>query len=184
MKKQAEAGAPRRIRGLAALCGALGKTLLLLVILLCLVAPLARLCGYEIYNVVSGSMEPAIPVGSAVFVRSVPPVQLEPGDIVAFQSRGTVVTHRVVENDAAQSSLITKGDANAQPDPERVRYQDVIGQVGHHAPILGWLLSTYTGGSGRVYLICLAAGGAALDLAAVLMRKRHAAPPDGAEEDV
>lgn len=188
MKRQAEAAAlPRRtgrraLRSFAVLCGVLGKTILLLVLLLCALAPLARLCGYEIYNVVSGSMEPAVPVGSAVLVRSAPPAQLAPGDIVAFRSHGTVVTHRVVENDEAESLLVTKGDANAQPDPEQVRYSDVIGRVRWNVPVLGWLLSTYTSGSGRVYLICFAAGGAALDLAAALLRKRCAVSADGAAD--
>lgn len=174
----------RRGRSLpAALCGVLGRIILLLVILACLPVPVARLCGYEIYDVVSGSMEPAIPVGSAVFVRSVSPMQLAPQDVIAFQSRGTVITHRVVENNGLESSLVTQGDANAQPDPEAVPYSNVIGRVERSVPGLGWLLSSYTGGSGRLYLICFAAAGALLSLIPALSPKKRneneAAPEEG-----
>ena len=111
----------RRGRSLpAALCGIVGRIILLLVILVCLPAPLARVCGYEVYNVVSGSMEPAIPVGSAVFVRPAPPAQLRAHALIAFYSHRTVITHRVVENKTLENSLVTQGDANLQPDPEAV----------------------------------------------------------------
>ena len=184
MKKRADEkrpayGAGRRGRSLpAALCGMVGKCILLLVILACLPVPVARMCGYEVYDVVSGSMEPAIPVGSAVFVQSVPPAQIAAGDVIAFQSHGTVITHRVVENNGPESSLTTQGDANAQPDPEAVAYGSVIGRVERHVPGLGWLLSAYTGGSGRMYLICLAVAGALLSLIPALVPNRR----KGAEE--
>lgn len=182
-KKPAQ-GTGRHGRSLpAALCGVVGRIILLLVILACLPVPVARMCGYEIYDVVSGSMEPAIPVGSAVFVRSVSPMQLAPQDVIAFQSHGTVITHRVVENNTLESSLITQGDANAQPDPEAVPYANVIGRVERHVSGLGWLLSSYTGGSGRLYLICFAAAGALLSLIPALLPKKQketqAAPEQG-----
>ena len=177
MQKRADAKRPahhtgRRGRSLpAALCGMLGRIMLLLVILACLPVPVARLCGYKVYNVVSGSMEPAVPVGSAVFVRSAPPAQLNAQDIIAFQSHGTVITHRVVENNTLESSLVTQGDANLQPDPEPVPYADVIGRVERHVPGLGWLLGSYTSGSGRLYLICFAAAGALFSLLPALLQK-------------
>lgn len=191
MQKRADAKRPahhtgRRGRSLpAALCGMLGRIMLLLVILACLPVPVARLCGYEVYNVVSGSMEPAVPVGSAVFVRAAPPAQLNAQDIIAFQSHGTVITHRVVENNTLESSLVTQGDANLQPDPEPVPYADVIGRVERHVPGLGWLLGSYTSGSGRLYLICFAAAGALFSLLPALLRKgqkRRKAGGDGQAE--
>lgn len=159
----------------AALCGVVGRIILIAVILALLPVPAARLFGYAIYEVVSGSMEPAIPVGSAVFVRSAPPGQLAAGDVIAFHSHGTVVTHRVTENDAAESRLVTKGDANAQPDPEAVAYRDVIGRVEAQVPVLGWLLGACTGASGRVYLLCLAGAGALLSLVSARLAKKKEA---------
>ena len=174
----------RRGRSLpAAFCGAVGKLILVLVILACLPVPVARLCGYEVYDVVSGSMEPAIPVGSAVFVRALPPAQIEAEDVIAFQSHDRVITHRVVENNKPESSLVTQGDANAQPDPEAVPYGNVIGRVERHVPGLGWLLGTYTAGSGRIYLICFAAAGALLSLIPALASGKRRETGEAQQDD-
>ncbi len=156
----------------AALCNALGTLLLLLVIAACLPVPLAHMAGYEVYNVVSGSMEPSIPVGSAIFVRRVRPSEIEEGDVIAFYRGDAVVTHRAVENDPDESSIVTKGDANAEADREAARYSDVIGVVTRHVPRLGALLEIYTGGVGRWYVIGVAAAGALLNLSATGLRAR------------
>lgn len=165
----------RRGRNLpAALCGFIGRLVLVLVILACLPVPLAHLCGYEMYNVISGSMEPAIPVGSAVYVKPVPPAEVQPGDVIAFYSGGSVVTHRVVQNDPTQSRFVTKGDANAQPDVNPVRYSELIGRIQYQLPVLGGLLGVYAGGPGRGYLIGLAVAGALLSLLGGLLDRRPA----------
>lgn len=67
-----------------ALCNIIGMLLLLGVIALCLPLTVPRIMGYEVYDVVSGSMEPAIPVGSAVLVKPTDAAQLQEGDIVAY----------------------------------------------------------------------------------------------------
>ena len=58
-----------------------------------------RLAGMEPYVVLSGSMEPVLPVGALVYVEPVPESeQIESGDIVAYQTMdGTAVIHRVVD---------------------------------------------------------------------------------------
>ena len=57
-----------------------------------------RLFGFQIYTVLSGSMEPKYPVGSLVYVRKIEPEKLEVGDDISFLvSDKTVVTHRIVE---------------------------------------------------------------------------------------
>ncbi len=166
----------RRGRNLpAALCGFVGRLVLVLVILACLPVPLAHLCGCEMYNVISGSMEPAIPVGSAVYVKPVQPAEVQPGDVIAFYSGGSVVTHRVVQNDPTQSRFVTKGDANAQPDVNPVRYSELIGRIQYHLPVLGGLLGVYAGGPGRGYLIGLAVAGALLSLLGGLLGRQGAA---------
>lgn len=55
------------------LCNMAGTLILLAVIAFCLPITLAKIRGYEVYNVVSGSMEPAIPVGSVLYVEQVEP---------------------------------------------------------------------------------------------------------------
>lgn len=161
----------------AALCGFVGRLALLAVILACLPVPLAHLFGCQMYNVVSGSMEPAIPVGSAVYVKPADPAEIAPGEVIAFQSGGSVVTHRVVQNDPAEEQLVTKGDANAQPDLRPVRYREVLGRVVRRVPMLGGLISSYTDGTGRSYLIALALAGALLSLVGSWMGRRAKAAP-------
>ena len=69
---------------LALLCNVLG--VLLIVAVIALAAPLTvpRLLGFEVYEVVSGSMEPAISTGSAVYAKQVEPTSVTEGDIIAF----------------------------------------------------------------------------------------------------
>ena len=58
---------------MGALCSGFGLALLVLVILLCLPLTVPRLLGYELYAIVTGSMEPAIPVGSVVYAKQAQP---------------------------------------------------------------------------------------------------------------
>lgn len=116
-------------------------TLLVLALLAC-VLPLTvpRLFGIRIYNVVSRSMTPALPVGCAVFVQECDPAALQSGDIVTYSlGTGDVLseTHRVVSNNVDSQTLTTKGDANNAADPHPVRYDRVIGKVLFSVPCLG-----------------------------------------------
>lgn len=68
----------------------------------------------------SGSMEPAIPIGSLALAREVPADAIAPGDIVSvIADNGNRITHRVVNVDAGAGNsvaLVLKGDANTEPD--------------------------------------------------------------------
>ena len=64
-KKQKQTGKGGKF--LPALCGFLGTLILTAVILSALPLTIPRLMGYEIYTVVSGSMEPTLPVDSLVY---------------------------------------------------------------------------------------------------------------------
>ena len=156
-----------------ALCNIIGTLLLLLVIAVSLPLALPRFLGYEAYHVETGSMEPAIPVGSLVYVDPVSPETLEPGDVVAFRSGETVITHRVVENHYFYNELIPKGDANAKEDINPVRYDEVVGRVTVHFPVLGRFLSVYALPVSKVYLLALAACGVMLNVLAGRIRTRH-----------
>ena len=48
----------------AAVCSVLGTLLLIIIVAAYLPITIPRAFGYEIYTVISGSMEPAIPTGS------------------------------------------------------------------------------------------------------------------------
>ena len=72
-KRQREPQTHERKKGgriiLPALCGIVGTAIIVLVIAALLPTTLSRFMGFEVYNVVSGSMAPSIPVGSMVFVK-------------------------------------------------------------------------------------------------------------------
>ena len=57
----------------AVICRLLGCIILIVVIGALLPITLPHYMGYEIFNVVSGSMEPDIPVGSIIYVKPVEP---------------------------------------------------------------------------------------------------------------
>ena len=121
----------------AALCSAAGTIILVLVILACLPLTLPRLAGYSLYSVISGSMEPEIPVGSLVLIHDADPVYVEEGDVIAFYGAAdssAVITHRVVSNSPVVGEIITKGDANAERDMNPVDYENFIGKVEHVVP--------------------------------------------------
>ena len=146
----------RRKRGgriiLPALCNMVGTVIILAVIALLLPSTVSRFLGYEVFNVVSGSMEPAIPVGSMVFVKGVDWQEIVPGDVIAFGSDGTVVTHRVVESHMFEQEFITKGDANENEDMTAVAYTDLIGRVERHVPYLGEITALLAEPIGKIYL--------------------------------
>ena len=133
------------------LISAIGTILLVVSIIACLGLSVPRFAGIEQYVVISGSMEPAIPVGSMVYSAQTDPSTLEAGDIIVFYSNeagSTPVTHRVVENHVADGEIITKGDANEQNDMSPVVYANVLGKLVLHVPMLGYIaapLGTITG---------------------------------------
>lgn len=102
----------------------------------------ANFAGYQLYAVLSGSMNPAFDTGSLVAVKPVDSASLQVGDIIAFHSSsGMIVSHRIVSVDREEGlSFITKGDANAVADPSLIPAYRVIGTVGLAIPFLGRLL--------------------------------------------
>lgn len=147
-----------------ALCSVIGTLMLLVVIAATIPLTVPNFMGYEIFNVVSGSMEPTIPVGSIIYVKEIDPVEIESGDIIAFQSGDSVIMHRVTQNKVVEGTFTTKGDANNGEDMNDVSYDNLIGIVVKHIPILGQLLILFGSTFGRVCMVCFAACGAVLNI--------------------
>lgn len=129
----------------ATVCSVIGTLLLLVAILVCIPLTLPRLAGYQIYHVISGSMEPAIPVESVVYVKDVAPADIQKKDVIAFHSvlgEEAIITHRVVSNNRVAGEIVTKGDANAKEDMEPVPYENVLGKVALTVTVLGKILAT------------------------------------------
>ena len=124
-----------------------GFTTLLVVLAVALALLLVgvRIAGFEVFSVLSGSMEPAYPVGSLIYVKKTDPAQLQVGDAITFMANETtVVTHRIagiVPDDADPDTLWfrTKGDANDSEDVALVHYRNVIGRAVFSIPNLGYL---------------------------------------------
>mgnify|MGYP002735792506 FL=1 len=135
----------------AVVCRILGTVILLAVLAVCLPLSVPKLLGYQVYDVVSGSMDPAIPVHSVVLVQPAAPEELQPGEIVAYRSGSSVVIHRLVENHIVEGELVTKGDANAEPDPLKVEYAGVLGTVTVHIPFIGIYAGALNTLPGKLY---------------------------------
>lgn len=138
-------------RAAAVVCRILGTVILLAVLAICLPLSVPKLLGYQVYDVVSGSMDPAIPVHSVVLVQPAAPEELQPGEIVAYRSGSSVVIHRLVENHIVEGELVTKGDANAEPDPLKVEYAGVLGTVTAHIPFIGIYAEALNTLPGKLY---------------------------------
>ncbi len=124
---------------MARILNIIGTILIVAVIIACLAVTVPRLFGFSSYVVVSGSMTPAIPVNSLIYVKSCEPAALQEGDVILFYDSkdGTPITHRVVENDTENLKIITKGDANNSIDMRPALYTNVEGKVAAHIPVIG-----------------------------------------------
>ena len=103
----------------------------------------ASILGYNYKTVLTGSMEPAIPVGSIVITKEQSSYEME--DIISFQEEGAIITHRIISID--RERYITKGDANNVADTEEVQQKQILGKVILTIPLLGylvmWLMSPF-----------------------------------------
>ncbi|MBR4706586.1 MAG: class B sortase [Pseudobutyrivibrio sp.] len=133
----------------------IGNILITIVILACLPSVLPKLFGLQGYEVISGSMEPAIPVGSIVYVKDAGFEELSVGDVVAFEAGASVVTHRIVEINQSDKLLRTQGDANSAMDFMPVAYVNVIGKVVFHFPLYGYVAAWVSEVIGKIVLVAL-----------------------------
>lgn len=96
------------------------------------------------FVVMSGSMEPAVPVGSVVLVR--PQAGYAPGDVISFAAQGNqenIVTHRIVfrrylEGLGSDPVYNTAGDANEEMDKWEVTSEQIVGKVLFYVPYIGY----------------------------------------------
>ena len=118
--------------------------LLILAVLLCLYVVIQVLSngyvsfgGFVMFRVVTGSMEPTIPVGALLVTQQVDIESIRLDDIICFRTQeleiwGKIVTHRVVgilEGLDGRPLLETKGDANLVMDGYLVNQGNFVGKV-------------------------------------------------------
>lgn len=140
-------------------------TTVLVVLAVALAALLAgvRLFGLTPYCVLSGSMEPAYPTGSLIYVRRCEAADVRVGDAITFVLNEDLelATHRVVAIDAGQRQFTTQGDANETPDGTPVLFENLVGKPVFAIPYLGYVSHWIAHPPGR-YLTLAAAAALAL----------------------
>lgn len=152
------------LKGAATVTG----TVVVIVMLAATIGP--RLLPYRTFTVLSGSMEPSIPVGSMIFDREVDAANLARGEVVTFHPPGQpdkLVSHRIVRVEETQHGrfLVTRGDANGVADDWRIPAEGRGLRYEFHVPYLGYLVGGLLTPVGRLVALTLAAlwlGGLAL----------------------
>lgn len=138
----------------------LGMSLIMLVIAMELLTMVLLRLGavdfsglpYSLLEISSDSMYPAISIGDCVLLDKTPFEAVEVGDIICYESLGTLVTHRVVEVD--EGHLVTKGDLNPVRD-SAITADSYRGRVVRVIPELGRLFSLQRTPLGSFTLIAL-----------------------------
>lgn len=95
--------------------------------------------GWQTAVVTSGSMEPALPVGSVIVAAPPTDETLRPGAVVLAEtpdSPGQLVSHRMVRLDP-DGSIVTRGDANPTIDSVPIPTESVHGVVRLVVPVIG-----------------------------------------------
>lgn len=116
--------------------------------------------GYKALVVTSGSMEPAVPVGSMVFIRNSGTIQKN--DIITFRMSPdlkSLITHRVVDIREVRGKTMyqTKGDAVKEPDIELVPAERVAGSMIFSIPFIGFPVAFGKTQMGVVMLVIIPA---------------------------
>ncbi|WP_243742517.1 signal peptidase I [Actinorugispora endophytica] len=131
------------------------------------VSVLPRVTGAQALIVLSGSMEPSIPVGAVVVAGPVDPAEVEVRDVITFThgdpaetemfdpETSPLVTHRVIGIEETEDGALfhTKGDANTVPDEPPVPAADVRGRVWYHIPYFGYAQQAMTQGPTTLYVL-------------------------------
>lgn len=145
---------------LARIVNALTTVVLIVLIVLVAAFTLPRVFGYTPYAVLSGSMEPELPVGSLIYVHDVDPYDIEVGQAVTFRlSSGTVATHQCYDIDATEQVIYTQGIANINTDgsimhdASPVEFSQIIGAPVACIPLLGYLNAWVTAPPGLYVVI-------------------------------
>ncbi|MBQ9768615.1 MAG: signal peptidase I [Clostridia bacterium] len=122
----------------------------------------SRLVGLNVYNVISGSMEPTYSVGDLIYVKTVDyedvaeKVKVDDPITFVLNEDKVVATHRVVRIDAKEELIYTKGDTNNTIDPA-VHFKNVIGKPIFSIPLLGYVSAFMQTTTGMIVTISLGA---------------------------
>ena len=120
-----------------------------------------RFLPYQALIVRSGSMTPTLPIGSVVFYHREAASAVKKGQIILFAEPGTEtrITHRVyrILQTPSGEFFQTKGDANALPDPWRVRAAGTGWVESFDIPYLGYPFAVLSSPLARIILVSVPA---------------------------
>ena len=124
----------------------LGFIVLIALLLIISVFPINLSFGGQAGNikfmiVQSGSMTPAIKMGSIVMVK--PADDYKIGEVITFgpySKTKAPTTHRIydIKVEGGAPVYITKGDANNAPDTGEIKKEDIVGKVLFSVPFVGY----------------------------------------------
>jgi len=120
-----------------------GIALVVMLMTMVVLALLAPHFGWRADTVLSGSMEPALPVGCVQVTKPIKTEDIKVGDIITFHSptNGKLMSHRVTAVEAGESYRFrTKGDANDDVDPYLVVAENVVGRVCFKVSHVGYVV--------------------------------------------
>jgi signal peptidase len=121
-----------------------------------------KVFGYELLNVLSGSMEPTIKTGSIIAIQPDRDfTKLQEGNIITYRSvddPNVLITHRILEvqNVGDSFQYVTMGDNNDGKDPVAIPASNVVGLYsGFTIPLLGYVFAFVKSKAGIVSLIII-----------------------------
>lgn len=117
----------------------LGLVILIAILLVVSIFPITG--NYKVMVVQSGSMAPAIKMGSIVVVKPMKDYKI--GEVITFGPTSRTkspFTHRIfdIKVVAGQPVYVTKGDANDASDPREISQKEIIGKVLFDVPYIGY----------------------------------------------
>lgn len=100
---------------------------------------LFNILGYKSYVIKTTSMEPTINVNDVVLTKEVEQQDLKVGDVITFQQKREVITHRItkIEENEGKFEYTTKGDNNNIEDIFKISYENIEGKHVLTIPYLG-----------------------------------------------
>jgi len=103
---------------------------------------LINMFGYKSYVIKTNSMEPTINVNDVVINKEIKQEELNVGDVITFQYKGEVITHRItkIDNEADETQYTTKGDNNNIEDTFKITYENIKGKHVLTIPYLGMVV--------------------------------------------
>ena len=102
--------------------------------------------GFNMFTVLTGSMQPYLSQGDKVIIVKTDVEKLQIGDVISFQNEGMLVTHRIVEinKDNNDWTFQTKGDYNNANDRFLLSSDQIVGKVAFRLVPMNFIQKHFT----------------------------------------